>query len=100
MTQHSLVAVIEPLEPVRVLRPGSAPDAIELYEIAPNMRLRSDEGNAALGEPAERVAPSGFRRGIDDVVSLRRMEIVALDPSGVRRPRSLPVGRDDPAFRR
>ena len=73
------------------------PHAVELDQVARHMLLRDDERNAALGEAAQRVAPSGFRRGIEDVVGLGRVKIVALDPGAVGRPRLVRVGGDNPA---
>src|SRR6478672_4200155 len=97
MTHHSFVAMIEPLEPTGVIGPHAVSHAVELDEVAWHVLLRNDERNAALGEAAERVAPSSFGRRIADIVGLCRMEIVALNPCAVGGPRRSRVSRDDPA---
>ena len=64
------------------------------------MLLRDDEGNAAVCETTQSLAPTRLRRGVHDVVTLRRVEVVALDPGAVRRPGRVRVGGDDPAHGR
>ena len=97
MAQHSFVTMIEPLEPIGIRSRRAVSDAVEFDEIARHMLLGDDKGNAALGEPAQRLAPSGLRCRVHDIIGLRRVEIVAFDPRAVRRSRLARVGGDDPA---
>src|SRR5580704_3514820 len=97
MTHHSFVAMIEPLEPTGVLGPHTVSHAVELDEVACHVLLRDDKRDVPLGETAQGLPPANFGRRIDHIVGLGRVEIVALDPGAVGRPRLVRVGSDNPA---
>src|SRR6516164_4933383 len=92
--------MIEPFEPIAVDRRPAPSHAIEFDEISRHMLLSDNEGNAAPGEAAQRLAPSRLRSCVHDVVRLRGVEIVALEPSAVGWTRFVGIGGDDLAYRR
>ena len=100
MAEHAFVTMVEPLEPAGVDRRPALLDAVEFDEIAGHMRLGDHEGDSPSREAAQSLAPARVRRRVHDVVALRRMEVVALDPSAVSRAGPLRVGRDDLTDRR
>ena len=77
----------------------AAAHAVEFDQIARHVFLRDDEGDAALGKSAQRLAPTVFRGGVHDIVGLRRVEIVSLDPHAGGRRQLARVGGDDMADR-
>src|ERR1700677_644568 len=50
MTQHPLVTMIEPLEPIAVFGPCAISHAVEFDQVARHMLLRDDERDVPLGE--------------------------------------------------
>src|SRR5208337_1119771 len=57
--------------------------------------LPNNEWDAALSESAQRLVPSVLRCGIDDIIGLCRVEIVALDPHPGGRSQLARGGRHD-----
>ena len=63
------------------------------------MLLADNERNAARSETPQGLAPSVLRRGVHDIVGLRHVKIVTLDPRPGSRLQPARVGRDDVAGR-
>src|ERR1043165_4754002 len=100
MSQHALIAMIEPLEPAGVDWKTNIAYAVELDEVARHMLLRNDEGDAAARECVQRVAPALLGGRVHDVLRFSGMEVVALDPDALLRSRVVRIARDDLARRR
>src|SRR5258708_6534226 len=58
IAQHTLVAIIEPFEPIGVHRGHGITHAVEFDEIARHVLLRNNEGNPALGKSAQCLPPT------------------------------------------
>src|SRR5262249_60343883 len=93
-----LVLVLEPPDPRRLaVRPAAGADAVELDQVALDVRLQHGALDAAPGQPAERGLDLAGRRGAHDVALLRVVDIAALHPyrQGARLRRL--AGADDSA---
>ena len=99
MTQHSLVTMIEPFEPIGSHRTHFASDTVKFDQVARDVLLRDDERNAAFGKPVQGLMPPRFGRSVNYIGRLRRVEIITLDPHGGRGRRSFCVARNDVARR-
>src|SRR5262245_12957002 len=99
MPKHSLVAMIELVEPVASHRRRVASDTVKFDEIARHVLLRDNEWNVTPGKPVQSLTPSCFRRNVDDIGGLRRVKIITLHPNGGWWRWPLRIGRDDVAGR-
>src|SRR5271166_6841918 len=95
MTHHSFVTMIEPFEPILIHPQRAISHAVEFDKIARHVLLPNNEWDAALSESAQRLVPSVLRCGIDDIIGLCRVEIVALDPHPGGRSQLARGGRHD-----
>ena len=95
MAKHSLVAMVEPFEPISIHRGCCVSYTVEFDEIARHVLLGDNERNAALGKSVQCLVPTVLRCSVHDIAGLRCVEIVALDPHSGGRSRFPRVAGDD-----